>query len=83
MLEVLLEKQESPSGFLESYQETYGEFTPFDLYASENQQAITIAFVTQLSPDVYTRLQKLETLEGMKAFLTEFVQTLLTRETQM
>lgn len=82
MLEVLLEKQESPSGFLESYQKTYGEFTPFDLYASESQQDVTTAFVTQLSPDVYTRLQKLETLEEMEAFLTEFVQTLLTRETQ-
>lgn len=61
--EIIMASQDSHAVLLESFQDTYQEFTPID--APENQQVIAIAFVTQLAPDIHKSSEKLEGFEGM------------------
>lgn len=63
--EIIMASQDSHAVLLESFQDTYQEFTPIDPDAPENHQVIAIAFVTQLAPDIHKSSEKLEGFEGM------------------
>lgn len=63
--EVIHGAQESPMAFLEHLCEAYRVYTPIEPEALENQRALNLAFVTQSSPDIKKRLQKLEGFQGM------------------
>ncbi|XP_066089082.1 uncharacterized protein [Saccopteryx bilineata] len=62
--EVIQGRDESPAAYLEQLMEAYRVYTPIDPEAEENRRLINIAFVTQATPDIRKKLQKIEGFEG-------------------
>ena len=56
------EADESPAVFLESNQEAFSRYTPYDLESQENAAAMTLTFINQSAPDMKRKLQRLECL---------------------
>lgn len=54
----------SPAAFLERLCGAYQRYTPMDPECPENRRAMSIAFMTQLAPDIRRKIQKLEGFEG-------------------
>jgi hypothetical protein len=73
--EVIQDSEESPAAFLELLLEAYRTHTTIIPEAAENRRAISIAFTSQLAPDIRKKLQKLEGFEGkILSELTEIAQ---------
>nr|XP_051684065.1 uncharacterized protein LOC127485291 [Oryctolagus cuniculus] len=56
--------EETPAGFLERLMEGYRMYTPFDPQAPDRQADVIMSFIGQSAPDIRTRLQRLEGLQG-------------------
>ena len=56
------EPNESPAAFLERLMETFRQYTPMDPQADESCAAIMLAFVNQVAPDIWKKMQKIERL---------------------
>ncbi|XP_062062404.1 uncharacterized protein LOC133770372 isoform X3 [Lepus europaeus] len=56
--------EETPAGFLERLMEGYRMYTPFDPQAPDRQSDVIMSFIGQSAPDIRTRLQRLEGLQG-------------------
>nr|KAF6444173.1 hypothetical protein HJG59_008486 [Molossus molossus] len=56
-------KDESPTAFLERLLEAYRTYTPLDPDADGNRRMVNMAFVSQSTPDIRKKLQKLEGFE--------------------
>lgn len=62
--QVVQEKIELPSAFLECMMEAYGTFTPLDPEAPENQMAVNVTFVNQAALNIKRKPQGLKGFEG-------------------
>ncbi|KAL6092041.1 hypothetical protein STEG23_022247, partial [Scotinomys teguina] len=56
--------EETPAGYLERLMEGYRMYTPFDPQAQDRQADIIMSFIGQSAPDIRTKLQRLEGLQG-------------------
>ncbi|XP_035302986.1 uncharacterized protein LOC113836465 [Cricetulus griseus] len=56
--------EETPAGFLERLMEAYRMYTPFDPQAQDREADIIMSFIGQSAPDIRTKLQRLEGLQG-------------------
>lgn len=55
---------ETPAGFLERLLEGYRMYTPFDPMAAHHQADIIMSFIRQSAPDICSKLQRMEGLQG-------------------
>ena len=65
--EVLQGPGENHNQFYERLCEVFHLYTPLDLEATENQQMVNAAFMSQAQGDIQHKLQKLEGFAGMNA----------------
>ena len=56
------ELNESPAAFLERLMEAFRQYTPMDPQADESRVAVMLAFVNQVAPDIWKKMQKIERL---------------------
>lgn len=62
--QVVQEKIELPSAFLECIMEAYGTYTPLDPEAPENQMAVNVTFVNEAALNIKRKSQGLKGFEG-------------------
>jgi hypothetical protein len=60
--DVQQDKAKSPAAFLKQVLEAYCTYTPMDLEAPENKNAIILTFVNQSAPNIRCKLQELDRL---------------------
>lgn len=57
-------KEETPSAFLERLKEAYRIYTPYDPEDPGQATSVSMSFIWQSSPDIRSKLQRLEGLQG-------------------
>lgn len=62
--QVLQEAGETPSAFLERLKEAYRMYTPYDPDDPGQMTSVSMSFIWQAAPDIRTKLQRLENLQG-------------------
>lgn len=62
--QVIQGKEETPSAFLERLKEAYRMYTPYDPEDPGQATSVSMSFIWQFSPDIRSKLQRLEGLQG-------------------